>query len=147
MYLCVFRDRYNYCRHGYNTPEALFLHIQIYHINLTNYTCGQIGCDRTFQRLDSFKRHVRKTHFYQLANFLPEICMRPPNVEQPLMNVNLLEEVPLPAENEPVNELPEIDDRLEKVTQKYLSTLYFDKSLSRTTIQRIIYRKYLRSIM
>lgn len=144
MYFCAFKNRYDYCQDGYNTPEALFLHIQIYHINLTNYTCGQIGCERTFQRFDSFKRHVRNIHSQPL-NPLPEVCIRPPDVEQPLIDVELVENIdlledplPLSLENEPINDLPIINDRFKKITYKYLSKLYLDKSLSRTVIQRII---------
>ncbi|XP_026830972.1 uncharacterized protein LOC113563508 [Ooceraea biroi] len=148
MYYCAFRDRYNYCRDGYNTPEALFLHTKIHHFNLSNYTCGQIGCERTFQRLDSFKRHVRNTHSEpnQPPNPLPEICVRSSDVQQPLMDVdslsvedvNLLEEDPLLPENESINDLPVIHDRFKKITYKYLSQLYRNKSLSRTAIESII---------
>lgn len=97
-----------------------------------------------FQRFDSFKRHVRNIHSQPL-NPLPEVCVRPPDVEQPLIDVELVENIylledplPLPLENEPINDLPIINDRFKKITYKYLSKLYLDKSLSRTVIQRII---------
>ncbi|XP_024879521.1 uncharacterized protein LOC112459573, partial [Temnothorax curvispinosus] len=144
MYFCAFKDHYNYCQDGFNNPEALFLHTQIYHINLTNYTCGQVGCERTFQRLDSFKRHIRNIHSHQPQNPLPNICAELLNVEQPLMDVDLVEDVdlleedPLPPQHEPINDLPHIGNQLKRITYKYLSKLHVDKSLSRTAIQRII---------
>lgn len=100
--MCSFHHINDYCNTQFATPEALFLHIQIYHVDLTRFICGDAGCGRTFQRLDTFKRHVKNKH--------PHAIQNPAQLVAPAEQIELVNE---PAGAEPMNivyDPPEIDD-------------------------------------
>ena len=130
MYLCAYRQYSDQCVVHFDTPEALFLHIRTCHSVLTHYVCGQEACGRTFQRLDSFQRHITNLHTQQRPL---DVMVRPEVIQQPFMGDDLIEN-DLPPQIETIN----IADIIEKIIQRYLSTLYRNKNVTRKTIQEII---------
>lgn len=137
MYTCSFNDVSEYCTTQFITPEALFLHIQMYHNDMRTYTCGETNCARTFQRLDSFKRHVKNKHPQRQVIENPAVI-----VDTETVNINPIDPLPT-AENIPKQNISTISpvhvtQTLTRLSQTYLADLHSDQTLSRTTLQRII---------
>jgi hypothetical protein len=69
--------QYFKCSTQVDNYELLFLHFKIYHsCNITHYKCNENNCFKSFETLNSFKKHVNKVHQpgipsqYKFANTL-----------------------------------------------------------------------------
>lgn len=139
------------CRTPLRSISALCIHLQIFHSfnALSIYTCSQDGCNREYDSVKSFRKHVRKRHpighpyqmipyqNIQLAENVIEINRDNGDGNPPIINENVLNN--LQENNVGIRQFHEItvlnfQNILFQSSLALVAKLYNDVTLNRTQV-------------
>lgn len=147
----------NECRAALHSINALCAHLQIIHsFNILNiYTCAQDGCNRQYDSVKSFRKHLKTRHPIRPHPRLPQMVENALLVENDIEvnrnnlpvndNLPINEDVPNNVEDDDVNirhfqdiTVLHFQNILFQSSLNLVAKLYYDVTLNRTQVQNII---------
>lgn len=151
------------CMHKFLSASALVVHLKYVHPNINCFSCTGKNCDRRFQNIRMYKKHLILKHKFEskYKNLITNTandstsCNSCINTDVPPQKIAKLESqktnilATLKAEN--IDNSPKIpfDVAVSNIAGSFVTTLYNFKDLSRSVVQKLIeyFEKMLRDLL